>query len=43
LARTFDIYVEDEERAVEFNTGVGEVDILARDRSNGDKFVSMLC
>ena len=36
LAKKFDIYVEDEEKAVEFNTGVGEIDILARDRSTGD-------
>lgn len=36
LAKTLDIYVEDEEKAVEFNTGVGEIDILARDRVKGD-------
>jgi hypothetical protein len=36
LARTLDIYMEDEEKAVEFNTGVGEIDILARDRVKGD-------
>jgi hypothetical protein len=36
LAKTLDIYVEDEEKAVEFNTGVGEIDILARDRTKGD-------
>jgi hypothetical protein len=36
LAKNLDIYVEDEEEAVEFNTGVGEIDILARDRSTGD-------
>jgi hypothetical protein len=37
LGKTLDIYVEDEEKAVEFNTGVvGEIDILARDRVKGD-------
>ncbi len=36
LARKLDIYIEDEEAAVEFSTGVGEIDILARDRSTGD-------
>jgi restriction system protein len=36
LAKTLDIYLEDEEKAVEFNTGVGEIDILARDRAKGD-------
>jgi hypothetical protein len=36
LAKTLDLYIEDEEKAVEFNTGVGEIDILARDRSTGD-------
>jgi hypothetical protein len=36
LAKKLDIYIEDEEEAVEFNTGVGEIDILARDRSTGD-------
>jgi len=36
LAKTLDLYVEDEEKAVEFNTGVGEIDILARDRATGD-------
>jgi hypothetical protein len=39
LAKTLDIYVEDEEKAVEFNTDVGEIDILARDRSTGDWIV----
>jgi hypothetical protein len=36
LAKKLDLYIEDEEEAVEFNTGVGEIDILARDRSTGD-------
>jgi hypothetical protein len=36
LAKKLDIYIEDEEAAVEFNTGVGEIDILARDRFTGD-------
>jgi hypothetical protein len=36
LARKLDLYIEDEEEGVEFNTGVGEIDILARDRSTGD-------
>lgn len=36
LAKMLDIYVEDEEKAIEFSTGVGEIDILARDRSSGD-------
>jgi hypothetical protein len=36
LAKTLDLYIEDEEEAVEFNTGVGEIDILARDRITGD-------
>lgn len=36
LAKTLDIYVEDEEKAVEFNTGVGVIDILARDRKTYD-------
>jgi RecB family endonuclease NucS len=31
-----DIYVEDEEKGVQFTTGVGPIDILARDRANGD-------
>jgi hypothetical protein len=35
LAKTLDIYLEDEEKAVEFATGVGEIDILARDRATG--------
>jgi restriction system protein len=39
LAKTLEIYVEDEEKAVEFNTDVGEIDILARDRSTGDWIV----
>jgi hypothetical protein len=36
LAKTLDIYTEDEEEGIEFFTGVGEIDILARDRTTGD-------
>lgn len=36
LAKTLHIHAEDGEEAVEFSTGVGEIDILARDRVNGD-------
>jgi Endonuclease NucS len=36
LAKKLELYKEDEEEAVEFKTGVGEIDILARDRSTGD-------
>lgn len=36
LAKTLDLYTEDEEKGIEFNTGVGEIDILARDRATGD-------
>jgi Endonuclease NucS len=36
LSKTLDIYMEDEEKAVEFNTNVGQIDILARNRSSGD-------
>jgi len=36
LAKTLDILTEDEEKGVEFLTGVGEIDILARDRTTGD-------
>jgi restriction system protein len=36
LATKLDIYIEGEEEAVEFNTGIDEIDILARDRSTGD-------
>jgi hypothetical protein len=36
LGKMLDIYVEDEEKGVQFTTGVGEIDILARDRANGD-------
>jgi hypothetical protein len=36
LAKSLDLYEEDEETGVEFSTGVGEIDILARDRKSGD-------
>src|SRR5579859_149530 len=36
LAKALDIHVEDGEQAVEFTTGVGEIDVLARDQGNGD-------
>jgi len=36
LAKELDLYTEDEEKGIEFNTGVGEIDILARGRSTGD-------
>jgi hypothetical protein len=36
LAKALDIYTEDEEDGIEFHTGVGEIDILARERSTGD-------
>jgi hypothetical protein len=36
LAKALDIHMEDDEQAVEFSTGVGEIDVLARDRGNGD-------
>ncbi len=36
LGKTLCIHEEDGEEAVEFSTGVGEIDILARDRANRD-------
>jgi hypothetical protein len=36
LAKTLSIHEEDQEEAIEFSTGVGEIDILARDRANRD-------
>jgi len=36
LAKTLDLYEEDGETGAEFNTGVGEIDLLARDRESGD-------
>jgi hypothetical protein len=36
LGKKLDLHTEDEEEAIEFSTGVGEIDILARDHSTGD-------
>jgi hypothetical protein len=36
LGKSLDLYEEDGETGVEFNTGIGEIDILARNRDSGD-------
>jgi hypothetical protein len=36
LAKTLDIFTEDEEKGIYFQTDVGVIDILARDRATGD-------